>query len=372
LSHLAHIQVWPQAVAANFATMRRVGGNAAAVVKADAYGLGFAGVMPALKAEGCGQFFVARLEEGIALRQYLDAKGGAPTFRIFVLDGAPAESISALAHHRLIPVLGSLAEIEAWNAEARSQRANLEVVIHVDTGMNRLGLPNEELSVLAAEASQRLGWLDLVLVMSHLACGDDPASPMNAIQLSKFKAALAQLPPAPASLAASGGVFLGKDYHFDLARPGIGLYGGHPQPGHGPNPMQAAVRLTGTVLQTRQIVAGDSVGYGATFRAAQPASIATIALGYADGVLRSASNRAEAAFRGGRARLVGRVSMDLITLDVTGLGVAVGDEAELFGPDLPLDEAAAAWGTISYELLTGLSRRIPRIYMGAGDSLRDS
>jgi alanine racemase len=349
MSAAARIRVWPGAVAANYKTMCARAGAAAAVVKADAYGLGLAGIVPALLAEKCDSFFVARLEEGVALRALASAA------RIFVLDGAAPGTAAALIAHDLVPVLGSLVEIAAWK-EAKGGAAAL----HIDTGMNRLGLPPEDV----AEAARQIKDITLALVMSHLACGDDPDSPMNAAQLAKFAAALALLPPAPASLAASGGIFLGKDYHFDLVRPGIGLYGGHPHPGRGDNPMRCAVQLTGTVLQLRQIAAGESVGYGATFQAVQPSTIVTIALGYADGVLRSASNRASLVIRGQRARLVGRVSMDLITADVTGLGgVTVGDEAELFGPGLPVDEAAAGWGTISYELLTGLSRRIPRIYM---------
>jgi alanine racemase len=331
-------------VAANFATMRKLAGAAAAVVKADAYGTGLGGIVPALLAQGCDSFFVARLAEGVMLRAL------APQARILVLDGAADETVPALMAHGLVPVLSSLAQIAAWT-HARGGDAAL----HVDTGMNRLGLALDEVAQVAFTPA---------LVMSHLACGDDPASPMNAVQLSRFRVALALLPPAPASLAASGGVFLGKDYHFDLVRPGIGLYGGHPQAGHGANPMQCAVQLTGTVLQVRNLAAGETVGYGATFTAARPTTIATLALGYADGVLRSASNRASAIIRGRRAPLVGRVSMDLVTLDVTGIaGVAAGDEAELFGTAMPLDEAAAQWGTISYELLTGLSQRVPRIYM---------
>jgi len=341
LSHVAHIRVWPAGVAANFATMRRLGGNAAAVVKADAYGTGLAGVVPALLDAKCDSFFVARLEEGVALRAL------APQARIFVLDGAAADTMAALVAHDLVPVLSSLEQIAAWGTRGAA-------ALHVDTGMNRLGLPMADVAQVSFKP---------VLVMSHLACGDDPDAAMNAVQLSKFKAALAQLPPAPASLAASGGVFLGKDYHFDLVRPGIGLYGGHPQPGHGANPMHCAVQLTGTILQIRQVAAGETVGYGASFQTAGPRTIATIALGYADGVLRSAGNRAPVVIKGRRAILAGRVSMDLITADVTGMDVAVGDEAELFGPGLALDEAAAGWGTISYELLTGLSRRVPRIYM---------
>ena len=348
MDQAASIRVWPEAVAANFAAMRMRAGAAAAVVKADAYGLGLSGVVPALLDAGCDSFFVARLEEGMALRAQ------APKARIFVLDGAAAATLPALIAHDLVPVLGSLAQIDTWR-QGRGGAAAL----HVDTGMNRLGLPLQDVT----RAARRLEGVSLALVMSHLACGDDPASPMNAVQLARFKDALARLPSAPASLAASGGVFLGRAYRFDSARPGIGLYGGHPQPGHGPNPMRCAVQLTGTVLQLRDVAAGESVGYGASFVAPAPMRIATIALGYADGVLRGAGGRADVLLGGRRARLVGRVSMDLITADATGLDVAEGDEAELFGPGLAVDEAAAAWGTISYELLTGLSRRVPRVYM---------
>jgi alanine racemase len=234
--------------------------------------------------------------------------------------------------------------------------------------MNRLGLPPEELAVLSAQARTLLADVPLALVMSHLACADDPDAAMNAQQLARFRAALAMLPPAPASLAASGGVLLGPDYHFDLVRPGLALFGGNPQPAR-PSPVTAAARLTGTVLQLRRIEAGESVGYGATFRAARPSLIATVALGYADGVLRSASARAGAVIRGQRAPMAGRVSMDLLSLDVTDIpGAAVGDAAELFGPALSLDEAARDWGTNAYELLTGLSRRARRVYEGDGQA----
>ncbi len=340
------------ALSANLHAMRQQapGTKVAAVVKADAYGLGLAGVLPML---ACDTYFVARLAEGIALRSL------APKARIFVFDGAQDETVAALIAHRLIPVLGSLGEIARWQAARGGEAA-----LHIDTGMNRLGLPAHELAVLAGEAKSRLEGIAVALVMSHLACSDDPSSPMNAMQLSRFRAALALLPPAPASLAASGGIYLGADYHFDMVRPGIGLYGGNPHPGHA-NPMQPVVRLTAPILQLRPIAPGETVGYGGSFTADRPMTIATIALGYADGVLRAASARASAMVRGRAVPIVGRVSMDLVTLDVTGLDVAVGDMAELFGPGMALDAAAAAWGTISYELLTGLSRRIPRIYRDA-------
>jgi alanine racemase len=359
---VARVTMWPHKVAANFVAMKKLAGPAAAVVKADAYGLGLAGVLPALQDAGCDSFFVARLEEGLTLRALLDSKRGEARARIFVLDGAPPDAIPALMSHALIPVLGSLADIAAWQRAARGW----EAAIHVDTGMNRLGLPGEELSVLVAQASSRMAGLKLVLVMSHLACSDDPDDPMNTVQLGRFKSALALLPAAPASLAASGGVMLGRDYHFDLVRPGLALYGGNPQPGH-PSPVQAAVRLSGQVLQLRRIDKGKSVGYGAAFHAQRPSMIATVALGYADGVLRAAAHKGVALVRGARAPFAGRVSMDLSTLDVTDIAeVAVGDEAELFGPALSLEEAASGWGTNAYELLTGLSRRAARVYLGTG------
>lgn len=348
------IQVNRAAIAANLSLLRKLspGAYVAAVVKADGYGLGMAGVLPALTS--CESFFVARLEEGIALRALV------PKARIFVLDGAARDTAPALIAHHLIPVLGSLEQIACWQAAQGGAMA-----LHIDTGMSRLGLPPEELSVLAAEAGKRLAGMTPVLVMSHLACSDEAANAMNRTQLSRFRAALALLPAAPASLAASGGVLLGRDYHFDLVRTGLALYGGNPQAGT-PNPMQTVAQLAGRILQLRQIAPGDTIGYGASFTATRPMTIATIALGYADGVLRSGSNKAFAMVGGHRAPFAGRVSMDLITLDVTGIaGVATGDLAELFGPELPLDEAATAWGTIPYELLTGLSRRIPRVYVGA-------
>src|SRR5215472_4341416 len=232
---VARLTVRLGAIQENYRTCARLAGRAAAagVVKADGYGLGAIQSTRALLAAGCDTFFVARLEEGIAIRPV------APKSRIFVLDGARAESVPALVAHNLTPVLNSLDEIALWSAGARGRDA----AIHFDTGLSRLGLPPSELAVLAAETGQRLAGINLVLVMSHLACAEDPTSPMNREQLSRFRAGLAQLPPAPASFASSGGIFLGEDYAFDMVRPGIALYGGNPQAGR-PNPMAVAARLT--------------------------------------------------------------------------------------------------------------------------------
>lgn len=347
------------ALASNYREIARRSGPAAVagVVKANGYGLGFAPVARTLAAQGCDTFFVARLSEGVALREIL------PHARIFVMDGAPDGSIPVLIAHRLTPVLNSLAEIAAWSAAA--SRGGLEAAIHVDTGFNRLGLPPEELSTLSAEAAARLKGLKLTLIISHLACADEPAAPMNAMQLGRFKIALAMLPPAPASLAASAGVLLGKDYLFDMVRPGIGLYGGNPQKER-PNPFAQVAQLTGRILQLRRVDRGEAVGYGATFRTERPTMLATVALGYADGLMRAIGNRGSGAIGGVRVPVVGRVSMDLITLDVTDVaGAAVGADVELMGDTISVDELAAAANTIPYEILTSLGQRLPRHYEDA-------
>ncbi|HEY0300073.1 MAG TPA: alanine racemase, partial [Rhizomicrobium sp.] len=333
----------------------------AGVVKADGYGLGLGPVAGALAAAGCDTFFVARLEEGIQLRKRL------PDPRIYVLDGAAPDTVPALITYSLTPVLNSLAEIAGWSAAARETRRELEAAIHVDTGMNRLGLPGEELSVLAADWKKRLDGIRVVLWMSHLACADEPEARMNRVQLDRFKTALAMLPPAPASFASSGGVLLGKDYAFDLVRPGIGLYGGNVQ--NAPkNPFAVVAVLAARVLQLRRIDRGECVGYGASFRAKRPTVIATVAAGYADGVMRAIGNRGAGAIAGVRAPVVGRVSMDLITLDATEVppaALSTDAFAELFGDTIALEEVARAADTAAYEILTAITPRVPRVYENA-------
>jgi alanine racemase len=343
------------AITENYKEFRRLAGSATAagVVKADGYGLGAEFVAPALAAAGCDTFFVARLEEGIALRRVLNDA------RIFVLDGAPADAVPALLAHRLTPVLNSLVHIAGYSAGASGPR---DAAIHIDTGMNRLGLTQEELPVLAAEWRTRLKHINPVLLMSHLACGDEPKNKMNGAQLTRFRAALAMLPPAPASLAASGGAYLGSPYHFDLIRPGIGLYGGAPQEG-GPALRTTAV-ISARVLQLRRIDRGESVGYAATFHAKRPTMLATVALGYAGGISRTLSNKGIVWMGKANATYAGRVSMDMITVDVTDLsGVRVGDVVELLGDHVSLEKMASLAGTNAYEILTGL--KLPRHYVDA-------
>ena len=365
----ARLTVRLPAIVANYRTYCRMAGPkaVAAVVKADGYGLGAERIAPALAQAGCDSFFVARLEEAIALRKSV------PQARIFVLDGADADAVPALISHRLTPVLNSLDQIAAWSAAAGAGASKLDAVLHVDTGMNRLGLPGDELAILSGDHARRLAGIDLVLVMSHLACSDEPSNPMNGEQLSRFQQALAMLPPAPASLAASHGTMLGREYHFDLVRPGVALHGANPQAQEGTGPkngqelatnlMQTAAVLTAKVLQLRRIDSGASVGYAATFRAKRPSMIATVALGYADGMPRTLSGRGVAVLNGVRVPFVGRVSMDTITLDVSDLAQPprIGDEAELLGETLSLGEVAASAGTNEYEILTRL-HRVPRAY----------
>lgn len=349
------------AIAANWRLLAgKLGGaRCAGVVKADAYGLGLAQVAPALAAAGCETFFVAQLDEAIALRQLL------PDAEIGVLSGPVAGAEPEYARYRLLPVLNHCGDIDAWRAFTAAHGAH-PAILHIDTGMARLGLSDAELDRLVAEP-ERLHGLPLAYVMSHLACADEPEHPLNAEQLARFRGALARLPArAPASFANSSGIFLGPDYHFDLARPGVALYGVNPAPGQ-PNPMAPVVRLQGRILQVRDVDRPMTVGYGATQSVAPPAKLATVSVGYADGLLRSLSHRGGAVIAGTPAPLVGRVSMDLIVLDVTGAppGSAMpGAFVDLIGQGRSLDDVATEAGTIGYEILTSLGARYHRRYVG--------
>lgn len=360
----ARLTVRLGAIAANYRTFQRLCGNAsvAGVVKADGYGCGALEAAKTLRSAGCDTYFVARLSEGIAVRKVISDA------RIFVLDGVQRETVSAFVSHKLTPVLNSLDEIALWSDAAQSARTEYDAAIHFDTGMNRLGLPHGELNTLANESNSRLGGIRIALLMSHLACADDSDSDMNREQFARFKSALARLPSAPASLASSGGVLLGKDYCFDMVRPGIGLYGGNPQVSGKPNPFQTAALMTGRILQLRRVDSGGSVGYGATFRIGRDTTLATVALGYADGLMRALSNNGFGAIAGHRAPIAGRVSMDLVTLDVTDIpasALKVGADVEFFGDTISLEEAAVTANTANYELLTSLGPRIPRRYVEA-------
>lgn len=356
----ALLEIDVDAIRANYRALSAKLGAAAcaAVVKADAYGLGASKVAPALAAEGARQFFVAHLDEAIALRRAL------PTAEILVLNGLPRGAEAEFAAHRILPVLNSLGQLDAWAAAGRQAGRPLPAALQLDSGMSRLGLPEDELAQLAEDPG-RLEGVALRLVMSHLACAERQDHPMNRDQLARFEAARRRLPAAPASLANSSGIFLGADFHFDLARPGAALYGLAPVAG-AENPMRPVVRLMGRIVQVREIPAGARVGYGVTWEAPRPSRIATVAVGYADGYLRSLSRKATAHFDGKPVPLVGTVSMDTVTFDVTEAPAAAeGGLLELIGPHHPVDALAAEAGTIGYEILTSLGTRYARTYAGA-------
>lgn len=334
-----------------------------AVVKADAYGLGATEVIPALARAGCRTFFVATAEEGRAARLL------APEARLFALDGLLPGSAPLLLAAEVTPVLSSLAEIEEWAAEAPRRGRRVPAALQIDTGLNRLGLSGADVKALADDA-RRINALDLRLVMSHLASADDPADPLNARQRSLFNRRRALLPPAPASLAASDGLMLGPAYHFDLVRPGYALYGGQAFRG-GATPVEPVVTVRARILQIRELKRGDTVGYSATWQAARRTRLAIVAAGYADGFARALSAASGKAggmvlIAGQRAPVVGRVSMDLITVDITDVTAEVerGDFVMLLGPGLSLEAMGRAAGTIGYEVLTRLGPRFVRFYSG--------
>lgn len=337
----------------------------AAVVKADAYGLGAAEVIPALELAGCRTFFVATPEEARAAR-LLTSKA-----RIFALDGLFPEAAPLLVAADVAPVLASLAEVEEWAAEARRQERRLPAALQIDSGLNRLGLAHDEIKALVNEPGL-LDALDVQLVMSHLACADDPDHPHNAKQRTAFNRRRALLPALPASLAASDGLMLGPAFHYDLVRPGYALYGGQAFRGES-TPVSPVVTVQARVLQVRTLKAGDSVGYSATWQATRPTRLAIIAAGYADGFARALS--ATSGRKGGvvmiggqKAPVVGRVSMDLITVDVTDIAGEVhrGDLATLIGPGLTIEAMGRTAGTIGYEVLTRLGARFVRRHTGGG------
>jgi alanine racemase len=344
------------AVAANwrFLRARAAPAECAAVVKADAYGLGVRKLAPALTAAGCRRFFVATLDEGMALRGVLG-----PACEIAVFNGPCAGAVEEFVEYGLVPVLNDPGQIALWQGAA-ARRGPIPAMLHVDTGMARLGLSLREFAA-CAEALRALPWRGLI---SHLACADEPLHPLNGVQRRHFSAARAALPGAPASLAASSGIFLGSAFHGDFVRPGAALYGVNPQPGS-PNPMRPVVRLKGRILQVREIDKGQSVGYGAAWTAPAPVRLATVAVGYADGWLRSFDRRGSGRLGSVRVPLVGRISMDLTVFDVTAVDPALarpGAFVTLLDEEYGVDVAAAAAGTIGYEILTSLGRRYHRVY----------
>jgi alanine racemase len=335
------------------------------VVKADAYGCGIEPVTKALAGAGCETFFVAHLEEGRRVHAV------APDADVYVLNGFLPGTAPAFATAGVRPVIGSLVELAEWDAFVRTNNWEGGAALQVDTGMNRLGIdPTEAIGLAAGLQRGRHG---LTLLMSHLACADTPEHPLNERQVAQFRELRMAFRGVPASLANSAGLFLGAPAHFDLIRPGLALYGANPIPSRD-NPMRPVVELMGRIAQIRALQKGETVGYGGAWKAKRATRLAVVAVGYGDGYLRAASGTdtargADAVVAGQPCPIVGRVSMDLLTLDVTDLpdGAAHrGDLVTLIGDGISIDDLAARVGTISYEVLTGLGRRYHRVYREAG------
>lgn len=345
------------ALARNFTKLRALAAPAecAAVVKADAYGLGVAPVVARLQREGCRRFFVASLAEGQELRRL------APEAPIYVFEGIVDARGDALAAASLTPVLNSLEQIEKWAARPLPAPAALQI----DTGISRLGMTASEVAALARNAAL-LERLSIDLVLTHFACADEPSHALNCEQLRRFETLRRLLPAAPTSIGNSAAIFVDAAHRGDVVRPGIALYGGNPFSDRA-NPMEPVATLRARILQIREVDEPLTVGYGATHRVLPPARLAVVGVGYADGYPRSLGNVGVVVVNGRRAPVVGRVSMDLTCIDVSGVPaseVRVGDWVELFGPTMPIDAVAEAAGTISYELLVGLGPRLRRQYVG--------
>lgn len=358
------------ALADNWRDMARRSGKAraSAVVKADAYGMGIEDCGATLYHAGARDFFVATVAEGATLRPH------APEARIFVLSGIwPGQERLVFADD-LVPVVASEEQLSFWMG-LMAERGDHPFALHVDTGFNRLGLSLDDALFLADDVTRPASF-DPVLVLSHLACADTPSSPMNRMQLESFQQVVAAFEGVESSLSASAGIFLGPDYHFDLTRPGIALYGGEAVNGVA-NPMRAVAKAEARILQIREAKQGQTVSYGGTLRLTRDSRLAIASVGYADGYHRSLSGSgiplremgnsgAHGFVNSHRVPIAGRVTMDLTIFDVTDLpanAIRAGDYIELFGPNMPVDDVARAAGTIGYEVLTGLGLRYERQYL---------
>ncbi|MBZ9791803.1 alanine racemase [Rhizobium sp. 3T7] len=358
------------ALTENWKDMARRSGKAraAAVVKADAYGTGIEDAGEALFMAGARDFFVATVDEGVTLRPYT------PDARIFVLAGVWPGTERRLFENDLVPVISSEEQLAFWMA-VLAEYGDYPCALNVDTGFNRLGLSMDEAIALADDVSRPVSFAP-VLVMSHLACSDDHSSEMNKQQLESFRRVSAAYEGIDTSLAASGGIFLGSDYHFDLTRPGIAVYGGEAVNGVA-NPMRPVVTAEARIIQVRTAKAGDTVGYGRAMRLTRDSRLAVVSAGYADGYLRSQSSGGvplrqvvpqggQGFLAGRKVPVAGRITMDLTIFDVTDLpenAVLAGDYVELFGKNVLVDDVARSAGTIGYEILTSIGLRHERRYL---------
>ena len=355
------------AIVANWRKLEKtaVPAECAGVIKADAYGCGAEPVARALAAAGCQTFFVATIDEARAVR------AAVPSAAIYVLNGFFQNSGEAYAKIDVRPVIGDLNELAEWDVFCRRSGWAGGAAIHIDTGMNRLGLTLTEAQGIVPRINA--GDHGITLVMSHLACSETLNHPLNGKQVATFREIASLYAGVPASLANSSGIFLGSQFQFDVVRPGAALYGVNPTP-EADNPMQPVVDLKARIVQTRNVERGEGVGYGGTWTARRPTRLAIVSAGYADGYFRAASSNdgtrgAEVVVAGKRCPIAGRVSMDLIAIDVTDLpnnAARRGHMVTLIGEGITVDELAHHFGTIGYEVLTSLSRRYTRIYKGGG------
>jgi alanine racemase len=332
--------------------------KAAAVVKADAYGLSADRVVPKLYAQGCRHFFVAQFVEAQRLRPRLPADAA-----VFVLNGLQPGNEIACARDGIVPVINSLEQWRQWASAAKALGRTLPAALQFDTGMSRLGVPPEDRATLADLVKAENG-IDILFVMSHLASADDAGSEQNGDQHAEMALIATEFSQFDTCFANSGGIFLGKAYHGVLARPGVALYGGAPTAGRA-NPMEPVVSLDVAVVQTRTVPSGTRVGYGASHVTTHETRLATVAAGYADGLPRSLSDHGAVYCDGIRLPIVGRVSMDSIIVDVSALPegrLTLGSLVEVLGPHQTLEDVARDAGTISYEILTGLGHRYERNY----------
>ena len=353
------------AICANWRKLEKtaVPAECAAVIKADAYGCGLDPVARALALAGCKTFFVATLDEARAARAAL------PSADLYVLGGFIQNTGEAYAKIDAKPVMGDLNELAEWDVFCRRSGWTGGAAIHIDTGMNRLGLTRVEAQGLIPRINA--GDHGITLVMSHLACAESLNHPLNARQLASFREIAGVFSGVPASLSNSSGIFLGAPFQFDLVRPGAALYGVNPTP-EADNPMQAVVELKARVMQIRDIERGESVGYGGTWTARRPTRLAIVSAGYADGYLRAGSSNdgtrgADVMVAGKRCPVAGRISMDLMAVDVTDIeknAVRRGHMVTLIGDGITVDELAHHFGTIGYEVLTSLGPRYARVYKG--------
>ncbi|MEZ5691125.1 MAG: alanine racemase [Rickettsiales bacterium] len=343
------------ALAANYNLLkeRHSKNNVAAVVKADAYGLGVREISLRLQKEGCEDFFVATLDEAIELRNIL------PLANIGVFQGILAGEKEEYIKHNLIPVLNILSQLNdfIWIIE---NNQNIKPIIHIDTGMTRLGLSQSDLSYPALQTFREES---SVTIMSHLACADNPEHPKNNEQLQRFKQAVGFFNNTKTSLANSAGIFLDKEFHFDMARVGCALYGISPSVGG--NPMRHVATLTAPILQIRELDRDESIGYGATVSLAKGKKIAIAALGYADGYFRNLGNKGTVHIAGHKAPVIGRVSMDMVAIDLSEVPISMinyDSVVEFINENYSVNDLAADSGTIGYEVFTHIGNRVKRVY----------